>query len=609
MKLKTAFLFVILLTHFAFAQSPKINKVEPPNWWIDHEYSNIQLMIYGENLGNCKIKSNDENLIVEKISHQNDNYLFVNVKVEKISNPKNYTFTISNIFGAEIVYFPLFERDNSENIHQGFSNKDVVYLIFPDRFANGDESNDFIFNDKEEFEFKSLNGRHGGDIQGIINKLDYLKDLGVTSIWITPLVENNTYMSYHGYAATNFYKIDPRFGTNDLYKELVEKAHEKGLKIILDHVANHIGLNHEWVKNLPTETWLHGNPENHLPAEHDKIAFVDINGDKKSISNVNEGWFVKEMPDLNQSDCLMAKYIIQNTIWWIEYAGIDGIREDTYPYANQKFLSDWAKTILDIYPKFNIVGEVWRGDAPVLAKFQSNSFFPKEFDSHLPAVTDFAMRDAIASYMSGKSNLTKIYETLGEDFVYSNPDNLLIFFDNHDTDRGMYVANGNLEKFMKALTIVLTSRGIPQIFYGTEIGLDGGAHHGKIRSEFPGGFPDDSLNAFTENGRTDLQNDIFNFTKKILELRNKYEVLQTGKLIQFPPKENVYCYKKVSVSKSIIIFLNDDNLDKTVNLNNYLNDFTTVTKLKNLLDEKKIEIQSSGEISLPQNSISILLVE
>ncbi|MBK7106399.1 MAG: cyclomaltodextrinase N-terminal domain-containing protein [Ignavibacteriae bacterium] len=603
---KIYFNLIFLANILLIAQQPKINKVEPPNWWSNHTFNKIQLMIYGENLSHANLTSLDEMIKISSIPHKNENYLFAEIEIQNSAQPKIYNFLISNKFGVDTLQYQLLEKNNSENIHQGFSTEDVVYLIFPDRFVNGDSSNDFLFNEKEEFEFKDLNGRHGGDIQGIINKLDYLQDLGITAIWSTPLVENNMYMSYHGYAATDFYRIDPRFGSNALYKNLVDEAHKRGIKIILDHVANHIGSNHEWISKPPTPTWINGTTQNHLPAEHDKVVYVDIHADKRNIEFANKGWFVNTMPDLNQTDSLLAKYIIQNTIWWIEFSGLDGIREDTYPYSDPEFMSIWAKEILTHYPKLNIVGEVWKGDPAVLAKFQTNNYFPNEFDTNLPVVTDFAIRDALYDYLDGKSGLLKIYETFGQDFVYSNPDNLLTFFDNHDTDRGMFAAKWNLEKFKKALTIVLTTRGIPQIFYGTEIGLDGGGHHGKIRAEFPGGFPKDSLNTFEEDGRNSNQNEIFNFTKKLLNLRKNNEVLIKGKFIQYFPKDNVYVYKKVLDNIEILIFLNDGNQEYQIDLSRYLstNNFENI-ETKNLLNENLPEIKFDEKFILPNNSISI----
>ncbi len=600
-------IFYSIVTLFCFtqitAQKLQVDRIEPPNWWANHSYNSIQLLVYGKNLDNVNVTSNSKELIVEDVECLgNTNYAFVNLEFTPQLKPDKYKLTFENSNGSKTVEYNIFERKNYDNKHNGFSNKDVVYLIFPDRFVNGDTTNDFLFNEKEEFKFREENGRHGGDIKGIISKLDYLKDLGITAIWSTPLVENNMYMSYHGYAATDFYKIDPRHGTNELYKEFVNKAHEKGIKVIMDHVANHIGINHKWIGNLPTKTWINGTLKNHLPAEHNKVAYVDVHAGEKSIVNANEGWFVDYMPDLNQRDSKLAKYIIQNTIWWIEYSGIDGIREDTYPYANQKFMSEWANTILEHYPKFNIVGEVWKGDPAILAMFQSNSYFPKEFDSHLPVVTDFAIRDNLIDYMSEKKDINAVYEVLGKDFVYSNSDNLLVFFDNHDTNRGMYEAKGDLFKYKVALTIVLTSRGIPQLFYGSEIGMDGGGHHDRIRGSFPGGFPDDSKNAFTKEGRDKTQNEIFDFTKKLLSLRNKYEVIRTGKLIQYQPKNNVYVYKKENENKSLLFLINDQKVKANINLSKYSEN---VYKIKDLLHDYVVNINPSQLLSLDAESINI----
>ena len=595
-----------LLLSNSLAQKLSINKIEPPNWWAGHSYNNVQLMIYGNNLDFANISINCDRIKIEKVTiPENSNYAFVDIEIDESIKPGIYIITISNKFGKEEIEYKILEKNNSAEQHQGFSNEDVIYLIFPDRFNNGDSSNDLIYNQNEEFEFGSLNGRHGGDIQGIIDKLDYLVDLGITAIWITPLLENDMYMSYHGYAATNLYKVDPRHGTNELYKELVETAHKKGIKVIFDHVANHIGINHEWINNLPTETWINGKPGNHLPADHNKTAHVDIHADHISRQQITKGWFTDYMPDLNQTDALLAKYIIQNTIWWIEYSGIDGIREDTYPYANQKFMSIWAKEILTYYPNFNIVGEVWKGEAPILAAFQSNSYFQKEFDTNLPVVTDFAFRDVVIDYLTGKSDLASIYELFGQDFVYSNPNNLLVFFDNHDVDRGLFAALGDIFKYKVALTLTLTTRGIPQLFYGSEIGLDGGGHHGKIRQPFPGGFNDKFSNAFTQNGRNETQNEIFNFTKRLLELRKNNDVIRTGKLIQFQPMNNIYVYKKVNQDQTILFIINDNKIKTKINLNKYFDAANQFGDLKDILLNYVANINDSQMLSLEPESINI----
>lgn len=596
-------LLVFFTSVLLSGQELKIDKVEPPNWWTNHTYNKVQILVYGENLDSASVEIDSEYLNVKSVFHpENSNYLFVDVLIDSMAKAGKYSFKIKNGFGSEKFNYLLFDREDLSNKHNGFSNEDVVYLIFPDRFVNGNTSNDFLANETEYFEFGAENGRHGGDIEGIISKLDYLKDLGITTIWSTPLTDNNMYMSYHGYAATDLYKIDPRHGSNELYKMFVELSHEKGLKVILDHVANHIGSNHEWINNYPTETWINGTPNNHLPAEHDKVAYVDIHAGDKSITNANLGWFVDTMPDLNQADPFMAKYIIQNTIWWIEYSGIDGIREDTYPYANQRFMSEWAKEILKHYPKFNIVGEVWKGEPSILAKFQTNSYFPKEFDSNLPVVTDFAFTDVVMNYLSGKENINSVYELFGQDFVYSNPNDLLVFFDNHDTDRGMYAAKWNLHKYKVGLTLVLTTRGIPQLFYGSEIGLDGGGHHDRIRGEFPGGFNDEP-NAFTKAGRNENQNIVFDFTKKLLKLRKENSALRSGELTQFNPKDNVYIYTKENDEQKIVIVINDDLSSKNIDLINYF--IEPINELEDLINHSCENNENPNKLFLEKESINI----
>lgn len=604
-----SFLQLFLINTVLSAQSFLVKKVEPPNWWVKHPYNKIQLMIYGENLSKCKIISLSKDVIIEKIANQSNNYLFVNIIIDSVAKAQNSQFVISNSNIYDTINFPIIERKFTLNSHKGFNQKDVIYLIFPDRFVNGDTSNDFLFNDKEEFEFGSLNGRHGGDIAGMISKLDYLKDLGITTIWATPMLENDMYMSYHGYAATDLYRIDPRFGSTDLYFDFVKKSHEKGLKVIMDHVSNHIGINHIWSKLPPTESWFNGDINKHLISNHNKIAFLDPYADTETKLQNEQGWFTDYMPDLNQKDSLLAKYLIQNTIWWIESSGIDGIREDTYPYNNQEFMSDWAKTILSIYPNFNIVGEVWKGESTFLAKYQTKSFFTREFDSNLPVVTDFALRDVLVGYLSGDKNLYDIYQLFAQDFIYSNPNNLLVFLDNHDVDRAMFLANSNLNKFKIALTLILTTRGIPQLFYGTEIGLKGGGHHGLIREPFPGGFVKNDKDAFNSEGRDSIEINIFNFVQKLLLLRNNYSILNEGNFLHFPPNNNLYVYKKILEDKEILIALNDDENEREISLSKYiLKSNLSIIKLVDLLNDTTLFKNYDDSITLTKNSVSIFLI-
>lgn len=509
-KLSVISLFLVLNT-FLSAQNIIVNKIEPPNWWEGMMYNKIQLMVYGEGLNNVEVKSEDLKIInVEPV--KNSNYLFVDVDLNS-TKAGSYEITFSNGKSEASIDFPVYERLQSPNIHRGFNQEDAIYLIMPDRFANGDVKNDFVEGYVDSFQNQYSQARHGGDISGVISKLDYIKELGFSTIWLTPVVENNTFRSYHGYSATDFYKVDPRHGNLETYKTLVNTAHEKGLKIIMDHVANHIAIDHPWIKNLPTADWINGTVKNHLEANHHKMVFTDPYSDSVTIKHVQEGWFVDYMPDLNHKNKFLANYIIQNTIWWVESTGVDGIREDTYPYCDQKFMSRWAEAVLTEYPTLNIVGEVWTGDPAFLSGYQGNNKFSK-YNTNLPALTDFGMRDVLVNCLTGKESIYKFYTTLASDYLYPDVSQLVTFVDNHDVGRAMFYADSDIEKFKIAFHLLFTTRGIPQVFYGTEIGMKENEDHGTLRKNFPGGFPNDDRNAFTKTGRTDYENDIYNFFKK-----------------------------------------------------------------------------------------------
>ena len=395
--------------------------------------------------------------------------------------------------------------------------QDVIYLITPDRFANGNREERF------EQEISTISNpadsrkRHGGDLEGITSRLGYLKDLGITTIWLNPILENSGRSSYHGYAATDLYRVDPRFGTNVEYKNLVDEAHRRGLKIILDHVNNHIGIRHPWIQNPPAPEWLNGSVDKHDRQKHYLHAVSDAHGGKNSSRLLKTFWFVDSMPDLNQSNEFLANYLIQNSLWWIEFSGIDGIREDTYPYNDQPFMARWAKSVLDEYPNFNIVGEIWSNHPAYIALFQQGSKMPRSIETHLPAVMDFPLMMSWRKFLTGKGNLRDVYETYSQDFVYADPDNLVVFLDNHDISRAIFAAKGDEARVKLAATVLLFARGIPQILYGSEIGMLGGESHVELRADFPGGFPDQTQNAFTAEGRTERQADFYDYYQKLLQ--------------------------------------------------------------------------------------------
>jgi len=612
MRIKTlSLLFLFFLVSIKiFSQNIVVDKIEPPNWWAGMKWNKVQLMIYGTNLKNISARFNSDNILIEKVTvSENADYAFIDIAISEGLLPGSYQLSLNNTNSEFQINYQIKPRDNSNQIHQGFTQTDVVYLIVPDRFVNGDLNNDKVegFNDK--FDPSDPIARHGGDIAGMMSKLDYLSELGITTIWSTPLIENNTNVSYHGYGATDLYKIDLRFGTNDLYKKYVEEAHKRGLKIIYDHVSNHISINHPWMKNLPMKDWINGSVNDHLNTRHDKMSYADIHRDSSTIINLNTGWFTDYMPDLNQSNPFVEKYLIQNMIWWIEFSGLDGIREDTYPYTDQKFLSKFNAAILNEYPMLNIVGEVWDGNPTFLAYFQKDSYFNQEFNSNLPVVTDFGFRDIVADYAAGKTGPYKIYQTLAMDFLFADPYSLMVFVDNHDIARLMYLTDGDIEKAKIILTLIMTTRGIPQILYGTEIGMVGAEDHGRIRSNFPGGFPNDPENSFTPEGRTDLQNAVFNFVQKLISIRNSNPGIALGELIHFPPEDELYVYFKTFEDKVYMTIINGSDSERRIDLKKYESVIQAKEHFTNLFDRTSAPITINDHFNIPANSSSIFLIE
>jgi len=605
------FLILYLFSVQLLAQSFTIERIEPPNWWVGMEYDTLQIMVYGKNLRSADVTFDHSPVKVLKVSRgENPDYIFIDIAINRSFIPDPYFFPLLFIKGDEdtVINYELMTREKSKSNHKGFNRKDVVYLIMADRFCDGNPANNKIDDSLDQFTAKDLDGRKGGDIEGIISKLDYIKQLGATTLWITPMLENNMWMSYHGYAATDLYRIDPRFGSNELYKQLVDEAHKKDLKIIMDHVSNHIGINHWWIKNLPFKNWINGTLEKHLNANHNKMTFPDPYSPEESIHLTWDGWFTDYMVDLNQANPYLQKYLIQNTIWWTEYLGIDGIREDTYPYCDQFYLSGWNKSILDEYPDFNIVGEIWTGDAAFLAAYQQNNKFGVHINSHLPCVTDFALSDAFRHYLSGRKNLDAIFTTLAQDYLYYDTNNLLTFFDNHDITRGLFEAKGDVEKYETAIAMLLTLRGIPAILYGTEIGIYGDEKDGNKRTPFTGGFSGDLKNAFTEKGRTETQNHIFDYVQKLLKIRNDHPALAEGKLIHFFPFDNIYTYFRFTEDEKIMVLVNGNESEVYYDLSLYKNQLSGYNSLKDLITGNVEQIPANLKMSIKGQSANLFLL-
>ncbi len=568
----------------------------------------LRLLLYGDHLDGLTASVSGRNIRVRRtLPGASVHHAFVDIMIQPSAGPQTATLILKRGSNTCRVAFPILARGTSAGRFQGFSSADVLYLITPDRFSNGDTTNDSVPGMLEEVHRDRAFGRHGGDLQGIINHLGYFSDLGVTALWINPLIENNNpSQSYHGYAATDLYRIDPRFGTNALYRQLVEAAHARGIKIILDHVANHISINHPWMSDLPTSTWINGSIAAHDFSHHAKTALVDTHFDSSTVRNLLDGWFTNEMPDLNQDDPSLAAYLIQNTIWWIESTGLDGIREDTYPYVAPDFWPKWCGAILNEYPRFNIFGEIWIGEPAFLAPFQKGSTLSQRLHPVLPAVTDFALFDEINRVFGGHQNINRIYECLSKDYLYPNSDNLVTFVDNHDVKRILAVMNGDTARVRLALTLLLTTRGIPALYYGTEVGIWGGDNDGLVRADFPGGFPGDRHDCFIDTGRTPGQRLLFDDVKQLLAIRKSHPSLSGGRLIQFPPTDDVYCYLRQSPGERVLVIINAGQRERTIDLSTVMSTTHPPLIREDLMDGKTLS--PSSTLPVGPNTARVLLL-
>ncbi|MGB1980439.1 MAG: glycoside hydrolase family 13 protein [Flavobacteriaceae bacterium] len=570
-----------------YAQS--IERIEPPNWWVDMEHNSIEVLLYGENIGNLDAQLNSEQVRLEKtIQLENPNYLFLNLIIPPDARAQDLTI---NFYRKKkkitSVVFPIYERNMSIS-RKGFDSSDVMYLITPDRFANGDLSNDVFARMKENKINRSDDGgRHGGDLQGIEDKLDYIHDLGFTAIWLNPILENDMYKnSYHGYAATDFYKVDPRYGSNEQYRSFCANAHKKGVKVIMDMILNHCGLEHWFVKDPPNKNWIN-NKNTYVQTSHRRTTHQDPYASEYDKKAFVDGWFVETMPDLNQKDPQMARYLIQNTLWWIEYSGVAGIRMDTYPYPDKDFMSDWTAAVMKEYPDFNIVGEEWSLNPAVVSFWQQGKKNQNGYISSLTSVMDFPIQDAFKHALIEKENWNtgwiKVYEMLGNDHLYPDPYNLVIFPDNHDMDRFYTQVNNDTDLLKMGLVYFATMRGIPQFYYGTEIGMKNDLPgHGQIRSDFPGGWPGDAVNGFTGKGLTSIEKDIKTFTRKLLNWRKRKPVIHNGNLIQFAPENGIYTFFRYNEDETLMILFNKNEGKVEHDLSRYeevLHDFTHATDI------------------------------
>ncbi len=569
---RLALLFCLLsIFHFPNVYAQEVSRIEPPFWWTGMAESELQLLVYGKDIGKTRVSLNYPGVeLKEIVMVENPNYLFINLNI----GPKASAGTIQLVFQGNrkrplVVNYELKARAEGSAQRAGFDNSDVIYLLMPDRFANGDASNDNMPGMREKADRSNPDGRHGGDLTGIIEHFDYFKRLGVTTLWLNPVLENNMpEYSYHGYAITDFYKVDPRFGTNDDYVEMINQAHSKGLKIVKDMVFNHFGTYHWWMNDLPSADWINQWPE-FTRSNYRGGTLTDPYASESDKKLMLRGWFDRTMADFNQDNPFVSNYLIQNSIWWVEYAGLDGIRVDTYPYSGKTFMRKWKQRINREYPNFSVVGEVWLNTSPQVAYWMGNASNADGFNSELKHLFDFplkyAIRDAFNEPNGWSTGVSRLYESLSLDFLYANPMNIVVFADNHDADRIFTALGDDMRKFRMAMAFLLTVRGIPQIYYGTEIAMTGWEHsgHGFIREDFPGGWEGDIAIVKDQKNLKENQREALDFMKMLLNWRKNKKVIHNGKTTHYVPENGVYVYFRHNNDESVMVIINNNEESRT----------------------------------------------
>lgn len=607
------FVFALTCLNVFGAQGSIIKKTAPEFWWAGMKNPELQILLYGEQISNADVTLTGKGVILkEVVKQENPNYLLLYLD---LTEADAQTLTIRLKQGKKLTEIPyeLKARVRKGEDIKGFTAEDVLYLVMPDRFANGNQENDIIKGMKESTtDRNNLYARHGGDLQGIANHLTYISDLGATAIWLNPTQENDMKEgSYHGYAITDYYQIDRRFGTNQEFKELVKQAHSQGLKVVMDMIFNHCGNENYLFADKPSKEWFNFS-SNYVQTSFKTANVMDIHASNYERRIATDGWFASVMPDFNQRNRHVARYLIQNSIWWIEYAGINGIRQDTHPYADFDFMSQWCKEVNEEYPYFNIVGETWLNSNVQIAYWQKDSKIAAPKNSYLPTVMDFPLQGLMNQAFDEETGewgggLYRLYDYLSQDLVYANPMGLLTFLDNHDTSRFASDKDkaNNLTRYKQALAFMLTTRGIPQIYYGTEILMSGnkGNGDGALRRDFPGGWKGDEINAFSEKGRTALQNEAFNYTRKLLQWRKGNLAVTKGNMKHFSIRQGVYVYQREYNGQSVVVFMNGTNSSQELELTPY-REVLPSDSSTDLLSEKTIKL--TDKLSLNPRETLIL---
>lgn len=600
-----------IMTALGMNAAVKIDRVEPTDWYVGMKDPSLQLMVYGEGIREAQVSTDYPGVRVDSLVRlDSPNYLLVYLDLSG-AQPGEMKLRFTMGKSKKEVSYRLKARAMAGEERKGFSNADVLYMLMPDRFAQGKDHKAQVKGMNPYVEDRSKPSlRHGGDLQGIRDHLDYFTQLGVTALWLTPVLENNSpdgkdgSSTYHGYATTNYYRVDPRFGTNEDYRQLIADAHAKGLKVVMDMIFNHCGFEHPWVKDLPSQDWLNV-PEWLSGKEEDKAKYLQTSYKLTPVLDpyaaevdkreTVDGWFVPSMPDLNQRNPHVIKYLTQNSVWWIETVGIDGIRMDTYPYADREAMALWMKTLEREYPNFNTVGETWVTEPAYTAAWQKDSKL-SSINSYLKTVMDFAFYDRVNMAAREETDdwwqgMNRVYNTLCYDYLYANPSSVLAFIENHDTDR--FLRNGTDTLALKqALALLLTINRTPQLYYGTEILMNGTKEvtDGNVRKDFPGGFPGDKANCFTAEGRTRAQNDMFNWLSRLLHWRQGNEAIIHGKQVQFTPRKGVYVIARQAKGQNVLTVVNGTGKPAQMEVKRYAEIIGQATEATDILTGRKVAL-------------------
>lgn len=588
-----------LLTLPALAQKKaalKLQHVEPMNWWVGMKNPNLQLLIHAPRIAESVPSIDYKGVTIKEVIHTtNPNYMFINLEIAPETEAGAFDITFNRL-GIEIASYryELKERKQGSAQRMGFTADDAIMLVMPDRFANGNQYNDALPGMTEKADRNEPYGRHGGDLQGISDNLDYFTNLGMTALWLNPVQENDMpASSYHGYAITDYYAVDARLGSIDEYKSLADKMHEKGLKLIMDMVFNHCGTEHWWMKDLPCEDWIFQWDGKYQNSSFRLSTVADPHVSKRDLRIATEGWFDKSMADMNLRNPLVLNYLIQNSIWWIEEVGIDGIRQDTYPYPDKHGMREWNLRVREEYPNFNIVGEAWISQASKLCYWQKDALNRDGFNSELPTIMDFPLQEAICRAFTEApgwdTGIMRLYDALANDHVYANTQNLMVFGENHDVGRLLNQVGMDVNNLKLATAFLATVRGIPQLYIGTEVlmsgnGFDGHCH---IREDFPGGWKGDKENYLT--ARPQAQNDMYQYTARLFNYRKTSDAIRNGQLTHFLPENEVYVFFRHTADQCVMVIINNNKEPQTINGNTYSEILAPTAKGKDIISGKSFD--------------------